>query len=211
MARTFHVEMIKPSHYDDEGYVIQWWKASIPSNSLASLYAIVIDAAEGRVLGHEVSLSFDGWDECNAVISVDRVARRIARADDGIVALVGVQSNQFPRAMDMAREMRARGLKVVIGGFHVSGCVSMLNALPWDLQEAIDQGITLFAGEAEGQIDTLLQDTSAGRLRSVYNVLADLPGLQGAVVPYMPPEWLQRYSPPIGSFDAGRGCPFRGF
>ena len=26
-ARTFHIEMIKPSHYDDDGYVIQWAKA----------------------------------------------------------------------------------------------------------------------------------------------------------------------------------------
>lgn len=57
MARSFHVEMIKPSHYDDEGYIIQWWKASIPSNSLASVYAIVQDAAERRVLGDDVELT----------------------------------------------------------------------------------------------------------------------------------------------------------
>jgi hypothetical protein len=85
----------------------------------------------------------------------------------------------------------------------------MLDELPWDLQEAVDLGITLFAGEAEGRIDTLLQDAFAKRLRPIYNFLADLPGLQGAAVPYLPPERLQRYSPPIGSFDAGRGCPFQ--
>ncbi len=209
MARTFHVEMIKPSHYDDDGYVIQWWKASIPSNSLASLYAIVQDAAERRVLGADIELTFDGWDECNSIISEDRVARRIADSDGGVVFLVGVQSNQFPRAVDMARGFRARGLGVVIGGFHVSGCLSMLDDLPADLQEAIDLGITLFAGEAEGHIDRLLQDAFANRLQPVYNFLADLPGLQGAVAPYLPPERLQRYSPPIGSFDAGRGCPFQ--
>jgi hypothetical protein len=209
VARTFHVEMIKPSHYDDEGYVIQWWKASIPSNSLASLYAIVQDAAERRVLGDNVMLTFDGWDECNTLISEDRVARRIAEAGAGIVFLVGVQSNQFPRALDMARGFRARGLNVVIGGFHVSGCLSMLDELPWDLQEAIDLGVTLFAGEAEGHVDTLLQDAFANRLQPIYDCLADLPGLQGAAVPYLPPERLQRYSPPIGSFDAGRGCPFQ--
>jgi hypothetical protein len=33
----FPVEIIKPSHTYDEGYVIQWWKASIPLNSLAGL------------------------------------------------------------------------------------------------------------------------------------------------------------------------------
>jgi hypothetical protein len=31
-------------------------------------------------------------------------------------------NNQFPRAVDMAREYRARCVNVVIGGFHVSGC-----------------------------------------------------------------------------------------
>ena len=25
----FFVELIKPSHYDDDGYVIQWWKSFI--------------------------------------------------------------------------------------------------------------------------------------------------------------------------------------
>jgi hypothetical protein len=209
VGRAFHVEMIKPSHYDDEGYVIQWWRASIPSNSLASLYAIVQDAALRDVLGGEVGLTFDGWDECNTVLSEDRVAKRILEAGNGIVFLVGVQSNQFPRAMDLARGFRARNLNVVIGGFHVSGCLSMLDDLPADLQEALDLGIVLFAGEAEGHIDTLLQDAFTNQLQPIYNFLADLPGLQGAVAPYLPPERLQRYSPPIGSFDAGRGCPFQ--
>jgi hypothetical protein len=201
--------MIKPSHYDDDGYVIQWWKASIPSNSLASLYAIVQDAAELQVLGPDVAITLDGWDECNTIVSAERVARRIARAGGGVVFLVGVQSNQFPRAVDLARDFRARGVDVVIGGFHVSGCLSMLDGLPDDLEAALDLGITLFAGEAEGHVDALLRDAQAGRLRPIYNVLSDLPGLEGAAVPYLPPERLQRYSPPIGSFDAGRGCPFQ--
>ena len=201
--------MIKPSHYDDEGYVIQWWKASIPSNSLASLYAIVQDAADRHVLGDDVALTYDGWDECNTVISEGRVARRIAEAGAGIVFLVGVQSNQFPRAVDMARNFRVYGLNVVIGGFHVSGCLSMLDELPSDLQEAIDLGVTLFAGEGEGNIDTLLRDAFANHLQPIYNFLEDMPGLQGSPAPYLPPERLQRYSPPIGSFDAGRGCPFQ--
>ena len=209
MTQRFHVEMIKPSHYDDDGYVIQWWKASIPANSLASLYAIVLDAAGRRVLGPDVELTFDGWDECNTLISPDRVARRIEAAGAGAVFLVGVQTNQFPRAMDMAREFRARGLNVVIGGFHVSGCMSMLDALPADLQEAVDLGVVLFAGEAEGHIDQLLGDLFANRARPIYNFIADLPDLQGAPPPFLPPERLQRYSPPIGSFDAGRGCPFQ--
>ena len=44
----------------------------------------------------------------------------------GMVMLVGVQSNQFPRALDIARPLRARGIQVGVGGFHVSGTISML-------------------------------------------------------------------------------------
>jgi radical SAM superfamily enzyme YgiQ (UPF0313 family) len=206
----FHVELIKPSHYDDDGYVIQWWKASVPSNSLASLYAIVLDAAERRVLGDDVTISQSASDECSTVISPRRVARAMAEAEaGGIVCLVGVQSNQFPRAMDLARDLRARGLTVVIGGFHVSGCLSMLPRLPADLQEAIDLGVVLFAGEAEGHIDQFLRDAHAGTLKPIYNFMNDLPSLDGAPTTYLPPETLRRYSPPIGSFDSGRGCPFQ--
>jgi hypothetical protein len=31
--RQFHLVMIKPSHYDDNGYVIQWIRSAIPSNT----------------------------------------------------------------------------------------------------------------------------------------------------------------------------------
>lgn len=175
----FHVELIKPSHYDDEGYVVQWWKASVPSNSLASLYAIVRDAADRKVLGDDVEITLDGWDECNTVLSVPRIVRHVKAADYGLVCLVGVQSNQFPRAMDLARALRSAGLAVVIGGFHVSGCLAMLPELPADLRAALDLGITLFAGEAEGHIDQVLADARAGRLQPIYNTLQTLPHLEG--------------------------------
>ena len=85
----------------------------------------------------------------------------------------------------------------------------MLDALPSDLREALDFGITLYAGEAEGHIDALLANTFDNRLKPIYNFLKDLPGLEGTAVPFLPPERLERYSPPIGSFDAGRGGPFQ--
>ena len=33
----FDFIMIKPSHYDDDGYPIVWWRTILPSNSLAAL------------------------------------------------------------------------------------------------------------------------------------------------------------------------------
>ena len=54
--RKFTIALIKPSHYDDDGYVIQWRRSTIPSNSLASVYGLLAECAEDRVLGPEVDL-----------------------------------------------------------------------------------------------------------------------------------------------------------
>ena len=52
-----------------------------------------------------------------------------------LVCLVGVQTNQFPRALDMAKVFRAEGITVIMGGFHTSGTINMLSAEEPDIQE----------------------------------------------------------------------------
>ena len=163
--RRFTVVLIKPSHYDDDGYVIQWRLSTIPSNSLASVYGLLAACAEERALGPDVDIEIEACDECNTVIDVKAAARRIKAAGGGFVGLVGVQSNQFPRALDLAREFRAAGVTVVIGGFHVSGCISMLPELPPDLQEAQALGVILFAGEGEGRMADFIRDIAADRAK----------------------------------------------
>ena len=159
----FHVEIVKPSHYDKDGYVIQWWKAWIPSNSMACLYGIAQDCARRRALGPDVEIEVAAYDEMNIKVPVAAIARKLTAAGhSGIVCLVGVQSNQFPRAMALARQLRARGVAVAIGGFHVSGCLAMLKALTPELQEAVDLGVTLYAGEAEEHFESFLRDVHAG-------------------------------------------------
>jgi len=205
----FHVELIKPSHYDDDGYVIQWFKAWIPSNSLASLYGLTLNAAQNRALGENVEILVNAYDETNTVVPVKRIIERIqAAGGHGIVCMVGVQSNQYPRAMDLARRFCAAGIQVAIGGFHVSGCIAMLPEMPDELKDALDLGITLFAGEAEGRFEGFLRAAYARHLDPLYNFMNDLPGMEGQRMPYLPPEVARRYAPMPGTFDAGRGCPF---
>ena len=207
---VFHVEIIKPSHYDRDGYVIQWRKAWIPSNAMACLYAISQDCAKRRVLGADVSIEVDAYDEMNIKIPTDRIAARIKQpGHSGIVCLVGVQSNQYPRAMAIARQFRSQGVAVAIGGFHVSGCMAMLKELTPELQEALDLGITLYAGEAEEHFESFLRDVHGGAAKPIYNYMDDLPGLQGRTIPYLPRRLVQRYDGLLSSFDAGRGCPFQ--
>jgi pyruvate-formate lyase-activating enzyme len=174
------------------------------------LNGLARDCAERRVLGDDVDLVVTLHDETNERIRPDRIAKRIAgNGGVGMVGMVGVQTNQFPRAVDIARQLRARGVEVCIGGFHVSGCLSMLPELPEDLREAMDLGISLFAGEAEGRFEALLQDALRGELKPLYDFMKDLPGLEGAPTPILPAAQIRRTAGALTSFDAGRGCPFR--
>ncbi len=207
--RAFRVVLIKPSHYDPDGYVIQWLRSMLPSNSLASVHGLIEECAQNRVLGPDVDIEIEACDECNTVVDIEGVTKRIRLAGAGMVGLIGVQSNQYPRALDLARAFRARALTVMIGGFHVSGCISMLPTLPADLQEALDLGIHLYAGEAEGRMAEVLRDVAAGTAKPIYRYLSDLPEMAAAVFPILPRSVVTRVAGHYSSFDAGRGCPFQ--
>src|SRR5215510_9401323 len=149
-ADPFHFVMIKPSHYDDDGYPIQWLRSAIPSNTLACLFALAEDARDRHVLGPEIDIRLHTYDETNRRVRPERIMRMIRKeGGKALIGLVGVQSNQFPRAVDLARPFLAGGLPVCIGGFHVSGCISMLPEIPPEMREAQALGISFFAGEAE--------------------------------------------------------------
>jgi hypothetical protein len=210
VGRRFQLILIKPSHYDDDGYVIQWFRSIMPSNSLAALYGLAIDAAKRQVLGADVSIDVTPVDETNTRIKPKKIIALLKRHGGfGLVGLVGVQSNQFPRAMDIARPLRAAGIPVMIGGFHVSGCLSMLAETQPDIQEALDLGLSLFAGEAEERLDTVLRDAAGGRLRPIYNYLDGLPSIQSAPTPFLPRKHVARTAGNYSTFDAGRGCPYQ--
>src|SRR5215467_2428392 len=99
--RRFKIVLIVPSHYDDDGYVIQWLRSLMPSNSLASVYGLLKECVDAKVLGDDIDIEIDAYDETNTVIKVSRIVRDIRTADAGFVGLVGVQSNQYPRGLDL--------------------------------------------------------------------------------------------------------------
>src|SRR5262245_45090030 len=63
IQRRFQLVLIKPSHYDDDGYVIQWWRSFMPSNSLAVVYGLADDAARRQVLGPDIAIDITACDE----------------------------------------------------------------------------------------------------------------------------------------------------
>ena len=54
--RRFCLVLVKPTHYCDEGYTIQWLRSAIPSNSLACLAGIAQDFIDHKVLGENVDI-----------------------------------------------------------------------------------------------------------------------------------------------------------
>ena len=207
-AEPLDLYLIKPTRYDADGYPLQWWRSLIPSNSLACVAALVEDALGRGVLAGRANVTLHIADETNTKVEPLRIVKA-ARTRRALVFLVGVQSNQFPRAMDIARPLLAAGIPVCAGGFHVSGCLSMLKTLPPDLVEAQAMGVSFFAGEAEDQrIDGVLSDGFEGALKPIYNYLAHTPNLAGAPVPLLDAAEIARNINKLSSFDLGRGCPF---
>src|SRR5579871_5076625 len=96
MKQTFQLVLIKPTHYDDDGYPITWLKSHIPSNTLAALYGLCDDAQKREVLGPNVDIRITPIDETNTRVRVDKIVRDVRRVGGkALICLVGVQSNQF--------------------------------------------------------------------------------------------------------------------
>jgi hypothetical protein len=210
-AEVFYLVLVRPTHYDDDGYPIQWLRSQVPSGSLACLYGIALDCRDRRVLGQDVDLRIVTIDETNRRVKpkawIDKFRRERAKA---LVAFVGVQSNQFPRTLDLAQPFAAAGIPVCVGGFHVTGCVAMLPSLPSELAGALAMGVSLFAGEAEhGRLDQALLDAYAGSRGKLYDCRSPRPELAGQPFPVLPADEITRTQSAFACFDLGRGCPFR--
>lgn len=202
--------MIKPTHYDDEGYPIQWVRSNIPANSLASVYGLASDSAKRNILGENVSIKLHVIDETNEYVNFKKLIKMIE--EDGghaLVGFIGIQSNQFPRAVDLAKRFLSHNIQVAIGGFHVSGTLSMLHKLTPELIDAQELGISFFAGEAENKrLDEVLIDAYNKKLKPMYDHLDDMPSLENEPTPILPAEAVRKTLGVYSSFDLGRGCPF---
>src|SRR5207249_6565611 len=106
-------------------------------------------------------------------------------SDLTVIALVAVQTNQWPRAADLALEFRRRGLPVLVGGFHVSGVLELFPDPTPELAELLDAGVTLVHGEIEETWGGILKDALSGHVAPRYD-LHERPGLQDAPRPPTP-------------------------
>ncbi len=129
-----------------------------------------------------------------------------------LVCLVGVQTNQFPRAMDMAKTFRSDGITVIMGGFHTSGTINMLSDQEPDIQELYREGICIVSGEVEGKWEGILADYLNGQLKPLYSFAQDLQNLvdiEDAPLPRTSAKTMKHFAyPSFATADTSRGCPF---
>lgn len=209
-CKRLTVVLIRPSKYDDEGYVIRHSRGVLPSNTLACLSSLTENLNRRKILGHDLEIRIRILDDTVQKIPVDRIVRsnKLPRRRT-IVALAGVQSNQFPRAADLARRFRKGGLQVLIGGFHVSGTLSMFSGIRPEIQELLDLGVTVVKGEVEETWGEILADALQDRLKPLYDFMDRKPDLYDQPVPMIHRGYLKRFiTSNFGTIDCSRGCPY---
>jgi len=106
--------LIKPSLYDNEGFVIRFSKGVLPSNTLTVLNGLLDYYL--KKLKEELNFEYEIeiYDEIVDKISLKKFRKKIKNNEQGIIFLVGVQSNQFSRATDLAVEFRKNGFLVFV-------------------------------------------------------------------------------------------------
>ncbi len=217
-CRTIRVYFIKPSRYDEEGYV-QYFRYGVqPNNTLTVLKALNENYNRNYGAKRNVHLETVIWDEiCDGIVSPETITAIKEKAqEDGVELLIGmsgVQSNQYPRGRDIALQFVAHGVRVMMGGFHVSGYPESRDFLH-------SCGITTIVGEAENLWPHIVEDLLAGQLQPNYSVTDGIraktgqddiivPVITDSQLPTLDDRYLTRFfDPTMTTIDTSRGCPF---
>ena len=116
MARQLRVVILKPSKYMADGHVERFRRGFMPNSTVPYMRSMT-----PPVVG-DTPVEVHTVDE---YVHTDlRYLSLLNRPQGGrtLLALVGVQSHQFHRALDLAAYARRNGCMAVIGGPHVMTC-----------------------------------------------------------------------------------------
>src|SRR5262245_23110229 len=195
MAERLRVILIKPSKYAPDGSVERFRWGFMPNSTLVymrSMTPATIHGAPCKVVA------------IDEYVQTDLNYLSLLKPEPGtrtLLALVGAQSHQFQRALDLAALAKANGIEgCVIGGPHVMTCdTSMLH----------DHGISFALAEAESVWSSILEDALSGSLRSTYGEQSRWSEhLDPPVMQPLPARDLRRYTVPLMGIYPARGCPF---
>ncbi len=206
--KSLGILLLKPSHYDDDGYVIQWWRSFMFSNTLSVVDSLLKDAADQRAATTGLRLETRLIDEMTEIVKPAELQVWLDGFDRCAVFLIGVQSSQYHRAVDIGREFTSAGYPVIIGGFHVSGALALVPDWKPAFAGLEEAGIAIYAGELETGLDMLLDDILAGAIKPLYSQLNQPADLLAAPPQRPTPELADRTLQKFHGLELGRGCPF---
>jgi radical SAM superfamily enzyme YgiQ (UPF0313 family) len=207
-VRELDLTLVRPTNYTDDGYPIKTRVGVIRSNTLTQVGTLVHDLVNYPFFAG-VSLNVRLIDEAIQRVPTKEILKRSkVPGVKSIVMLVGVQSNQYPRAQDIASWFLPHDIPILIGGFHVSGMLGMIG-LTADLRAAMSKGIILVAGEVEnGRLANIVEDVLRGRAEPLYNFLNPTPDLGDTPIPRLTKADFESFASPYSTMDTGRGCVF---
>ncbi len=191
------VVLIKPSKYAVDGSVERFKKGFFPPNTTLYYIASLTPARIGDVPVTVHTVDEYVWQDLDYL--------RWLRNDSDVitlVALVGVQSHQFHRALDLAAYARHHGVRhCVIGGPHAMTC---------DTTSLQGRGVSFALAEAELVWRQILDDTLAGELQPLYGRNQRwAEHLPGTVINPPSAAELARYTAPMLGLYPVRGCPYQ--
>jgi len=119
-----------------------------------------------------------------------------------LVAISMMLSTQVKRGWEIADKFRSQGKKVIFGGIS-----TMLHA-----EETMEHADSVFLGESEGRMETVLNDFKKGELKKVYNFMLQHPPIE-SVGParrdlYKRDLYNHKGVQMVDLFHASRGCRF---
>src|SRR5262245_30833517 len=150
--RMLRVVIIKPSKYGLSGHVDRFRRGFMPNSTVPYIRSMTPDSVDS------VPVETIAVDE---YVQTDLGYLDLLRKPNGptLLALVGVQSHQFHRSLDLAALARANGILSIIGGPHVMTC---------DTTDLHGRGISFALAEAETVWLSILRDAIRGELQAVY-------------------------------------------
>jgi len=191
--RLLRVVFVKPSKYNRAGQVERFRKGFMPNSTLLHLKSMTPSEVDGCPIVIE---TIDEYTQIDL-----RYLELLRPESCSLLALVGVQSHQMHRALDLAALARTNGVsQCVVGGPHVMTC---------DTTEIQDRGVSFALAEAELVWEEILRDAVSGELRPVYGGGQRWQSeLQSPVLVPPPRSELRRYIIPMVGVYPARGCPF---
>jgi hypothetical protein len=190
------VVVIKPSKYDPTGLVERFWKGLMTNSTIYYIASLTPREIAGVPI--EVH-TVDEYVEPN--LEYLELLRKPGGTEvQNLVALVGVQSHQFQRALDLAAYAVQHGSHAIIGGPHAMTCdTTMLH----------EKGISFSLSEAELVWPTILENAVHGQLQPVYGHNQRWQQELEAPIVNPPNERaLRRYIDKSCGCYPVRGCPY---